>query len=86
MTQEQFAEYMGVTQSMVSKWESREYNFTIRSLNEIYHKLGLSISIDTDSANATRIYKVVKWEEEKVPHKHTKNTWMNIANIKEAIA
>lgn len=27
MTQKEFAEYMGVTQGMVSKWESREYNF-----------------------------------------------------------
>lgn len=29
MTQKEFAEYMGVTQGMVSKWESREYNFTM---------------------------------------------------------
>ena len=26
MSQKEFAEYMGVTQEMVSKWESREYN------------------------------------------------------------
>ena len=39
MTQKEFAQYMGVTQGMVSKWESREYNFTIRSLNEICEKL-----------------------------------------------
>ena len=28
MTQQEFAKFMGVTQGMVSKWESREYNFT----------------------------------------------------------
>ena len=26
MSQKEFAEYMGVTQGMVSNWESREYN------------------------------------------------------------
>ena len=41
MTQVEFAEYMGVTQGMVSKWESREYNFTIKTLNEICCKLDL---------------------------------------------
>ncbi|MBO4560217.1 MAG: helix-turn-helix domain-containing protein [Lachnospiraceae bacterium] len=41
MTQKQFAEYMGVSQGMVSKWESREYNFTIATLNDICEKLGL---------------------------------------------
>ena len=33
MTQKEFADYMGVSQGMVSKWESREYNFTITTLN-----------------------------------------------------
>ncbi|MCH5279935.1 MAG: helix-turn-helix transcriptional regulator [Lachnospiraceae bacterium] len=28
MTQLEFAKHMGVSQGMVSKWESREYNFT----------------------------------------------------------
>ncbi len=41
MTQKEFAKYMGVSQSMVSKWESREYNFTISSLIEICEKIGL---------------------------------------------
>jgi len=41
MTQKEFANFMGVSQSMVSKWESREYNFTISSLNEICDKIGL---------------------------------------------
>lgn len=49
MTQKEFAEYMGVTQGMVSRWESREYNFTIRSLNEICEKLGLSMSVGIEN-------------------------------------
>ena len=47
MTQQKFAEYMGVTQAMVSKWESREYNFTIRTLNEICQKTNLNLSINS---------------------------------------
>ena len=43
MTQSMFANFMGVKQSMVSKWESGEYNFTIRTLTDISVKLGLSI-------------------------------------------
>ncbi len=43
MTQKEFATYMGVTQGMVSKWESRDYNFTVKTLNEICDKLGLSL-------------------------------------------
>lgn len=41
MTQKEFAAFMNVTQSMVSKWESAEYNFTIESLSKIFDKLGL---------------------------------------------
>ena len=41
MTQKQFAEYMGVSQGMISKWESGEYNFTIETLYSICEKLGL---------------------------------------------
>ena len=48
MTQQKFAEYMGVTQAMVSKWESREYNFTIRTLNEICQKTNLKLFVSLD--------------------------------------
>ena len=48
MTQKEFADFMGVTQGMVSKWESRDYNFTIRSLNEICEKLGLNLLVELE--------------------------------------
>lgn len=41
MTQKEFARYMGVTQGMISKWESGEYNFTLLSLDNICNKLNL---------------------------------------------
>lgn len=57
MTQKQFADYMGVTQSMVSKWESREYNFTIKSLNDICQKLNLELSVGLEKKGAPIEYK-----------------------------
>lgn len=43
MTQSQFAEFMDVSQSMVSKWEKGECNFTLQSLVKIAAKLDLSL-------------------------------------------
>ena len=42
MNQKEFAEYMGVTQSQVSKWENGCFNFTIEKLCEIADKLDLT--------------------------------------------
>lgn len=41
MTQKEFARMMGVSQGMVSRWESGTYNFTVTTLNDICDKLGL---------------------------------------------
>lgn len=45
MTQKQFAIKMGVTQSMVSKWESATYNFTIENIAQIAEKLNMTFDI-----------------------------------------
>ena len=41
MNQKQFAEFAGVSQSMVSKWESGDCNFTLQSLVHIAAKLDI---------------------------------------------
>ena len=41
MDQKQFANFMGVSQGMVSRWESGTYNFTIATLIGICDKLDL---------------------------------------------
>lgn len=83
MTQKEFAEYMGVTQSMVSKWESREYNFTVKSLNEVCEKLGLNCTINVNKPCLKSDYKLIKWDTEKCKkRKWIKNNlikWGNIA-------
>ena len=46
MTQTEFAEYMGVSQGMVSKWESEDYNFTIEALASICEKLDWDMNVE----------------------------------------
>lgn len=46
MTQKEFAKMMGVTQAMVSKWESAEYNFTIETIAHISEKLNTTFDIE----------------------------------------
>lgn len=46
MSQSKFAKFMGVSQGMVSKWESGDYNFTIKSISEIFDKLDLDFDFN----------------------------------------
>ena len=46
MTQKEFASMLGVSQSMVSKWESEYYNFSIESLANICSKLDWDLNVD----------------------------------------
>lgn len=43
MTQAQFADFLGVSQPMVARWESGEYNFTVRVLAQICAKLNITM-------------------------------------------
>ena len=64
MTQKEFADYMGVTQGMVSKWESRDYNFTIKALNEICEKVDLELSVSMEKPIAKSGYALIQWDTE----------------------
>lgn len=44
MTQAEFARFINVSQTMVSKWESGDYNFTIEKIAYVFSKIGLSLS------------------------------------------
>ena len=50
-TQKEFSEYLGISQGMVSRWESGDYNFTVRGLAEIAEKLGLELYINLKKYN-----------------------------------
>ena len=92
MTQKEFANHMGVTQGMVSKWESRDYNFTIKSLNEICHKLGMTLEVNVEKYNLKSEYNIIKWDEERFTHRNkkvdvnNKNKWQRYVNDEEGIA
>ncbi len=45
MNQSQFADFMNVSQAMISKWESGEYNFTICQIVKIFDKLGIDVDL-----------------------------------------
>lgn len=85
-TQQEFAEYMGVTQGMVSKWESREYNFTIKTLNEICQKIDLELFISLEKPCVKSDYKVVKWDSGRIGKKTKMSSWIGNLPTEEAIA
>lgn len=45
MTQKEFAAFLHVSQGMVSRWESSDYNFSINKLAEIAALLDLDLDI-----------------------------------------
>lgn len=56
LNQSQFAKKMDVSQSMVSKWESENYNYSIESLAKICDKLDLDIDISIQDRNESTSY------------------------------
>jgi len=52
LSQKKLAEKLGVTQAMVSKLESGDYNYTIEQLWKISQKLGLSFDVMFEEASA----------------------------------
>ena len=49
MDQKKFAELLDVSQPMISKYESGDYNFTIKSLSDIADKTNMELNISMDS-------------------------------------
>ena len=49
LSQKEFAKYMGISQSMVSKWESFSYNFSLDHIGNIFNKLDMHIEFNIES-------------------------------------
>lgn len=71
MNQKQFAKMMGVSQGMISKWESGGYNFTINTLIDICSKLGLDFvsNIQDKQYFYESNFETIKisWDKSKIP-------------------
>ncbi|MDD2215689.1 MAG: helix-turn-helix transcriptional regulator [Eubacteriales bacterium] len=52
LSQKKLADKLGVTQAMVAKMESGDYNYTIEQLWKIANKLGFRFSIDFQERNS----------------------------------
>ena len=55
MTQSEFANYLGVSQGMVSKWEGSDYNFSIKALADIAAKLDLNLEVHFSKISTDKI-------------------------------
>ena len=73
MNQKEFANLLGVSQSMVSKWESSNYNFSIETLAEVCDKLNMELEI------------TIKSDVEKYSHA-TNNSWNSVSIKNKKIA
>ena len=62
LSQEKFAKLLGVTQPMVSKLESGEYNYTIEQLWKIAKKLGCKLNISFEAPESVD-YSVIDYRE-----------------------
>ena len=51
MSQKELAEKLGVKQSLISKWESGDNNFTFHQVIKIFSKLGIKVDIAFNSKN-----------------------------------
>lgn len=55
LTQKQFADFLGVKQAQVSKWESGDHNFTTSTLYYICDKLELELDISIKKPHIGKI-------------------------------
>ncbi len=83
MNQSRFADYMNVSQAMISKWESGDYNFTITTIAQIFAKLNLyfEISVERDDVlpqyKKDCVYKINGYEQ---PTDLYEDDWHELAN------
>lgn len=53
LSQSQLAELLGVSQAMISKYESGDYNISLKALNHIAHQLGIGFKCTFGTPTST---------------------------------
>lgn len=56
MSQSEFSKHIGASQSLISKWEHGDYNFSIRKLADIATRLGIDVNINITPQNIGEYY------------------------------
>lgn len=82
MKQKEFASFMGVSQGMISKWESGDYNFTIKQMCDICEKLSLTPDITFEQPEA-KLRNIYTFEKNGLEND---GTYSNFADSKGALA
>ena len=82
MNQKEFADYMGVSQSTVSKWEKGEANFTLQTLVQIASKLHMKMQSPFVTAAPPHysVGQIVQFDDYKTCEWHSESS--NIAEFK----
>lgn len=73
MNQKEFANHLHTTQSLVSRWESGKYNFSLKKLSEI------SVLLDMD----LHIYMTPRCDNINVSSTYIYSTWNRVESVKE---
>lgn len=86
LDQKGFAKYMGVSQGLISRWESGNYNFTISTLVDICEKL--NITFDPRLVDGKVQFKNVHFVSKKSNDKGEWSEWKpsNDLNDEEGVA
>lgn len=84
MNQKEFARCIGVSQGMISRWESKEYNFTIEALSDICDKLGLELEIKISNPSE-QYMKLLQSKDEAKGDSAWKGMYVNRKLSKEAV-
>lgn len=85
MTQHEFAEHIGATQSLISRWEKGDYNFSIKKICEIASALNLNVNISMQNMALSRecdyfheslsLTKTIQYAPEELTSKDSQNSY-----------
>lgn len=50
LSQQEFADYLGISQGLISRWENGDTNFTIKTLVQIAQKLDMTLQVSLKSS------------------------------------
>ncbi len=78
MNQKEFAQFLGVSQGMVSKWERGTYNFTIQAIADLCEKIGYTVDVVLeDEKSKNRKTYITKYGTTKSSY----NEWGNLVDM-----